>query len=138
MGSRTSADTPLRVVIADDDAFARRVIKLALRARGMTVVAEAKDGREAVRSTLIHRPDLVVLDAVMPGLDGILATRRILNAEPELPVVVLTGAGEDELGLQALRAGAVGVVPKDADLDALARAVERAGRGEWAIARAAG
>ncbi len=133
-----SADTPLRVVIADDDAFARRVIKHALQARGMTVVAEAKDGREAVELGLIHRPDVVVLDVVMPGLDGILATRRILNAEPELLVVVLTGAGEDELGLQALRAGAVGVVPKDADLDALARAVERAGRGEWAIARAAG
>ena len=133
-----SADTPLRVVIADDDAFARRVIKHALQARGMTVVAEAKDGREAVELGSIHRPDVVVLDVVMPGLDGILATRRILNAEPELLVVVLTGAGEDELGLQALRAGAVGVVPKDADLDALARAVERAARGEWAIARAAG
>ena len=133
-----SADTPLRVVIAHDDAFARRVIKHALWARGMTVVAEAKDGHEAVRSTLIHQPDLVVLDVVMPGLDGILATREILNADPELLVVVLTGAGQDELGLQALRAGAVAVVPDDADVDALARAVEAAGRGEWAIARAAG
>jgi NarL family two-component system response regulator LiaR len=133
-----SADTPLRVVIADDDAVARRVIKRALQARGMTVVAEAKDGREAVEFGLIYRPDVVVLDVVMPGLDGILATRRILNAEPELLVVVLTGAGEDELGIQALRVGAVGVVPKDAELDALARAVERAGRGEWAIARAVG
>ena len=129
-----SADTPLRVVIADHDAFARRVIEHALRARGMTVVAEAKDGREAVRFTLIHQPDLVVLDVVMPGLDGILATREILNADPELLVVVLTGAGED----QALRAGAVAVVPDDADGDALARAVEGAGRGEWAIARSAG
>jgi two-component system, NarL family, response regulator LiaR len=133
-----SADTPLRVVIADDDAVARRVLKRALQARGMTVVAEAKDGREAVEFGLIYRPDVVVLDVVMPGLDGILATRRILNAEPELLVVVLTGAGEDELGIQALRVGAVGVVPKDADLDALACAVEGAGRGEWAIARAAG
>jgi DNA-binding NarL/FixJ family response regulator len=138
MDSRTSADTPLRVVIADDDAFARRVITLALRARGMTVVAEAKDGREAVRSTLIHQPDLVVLDVVMPGLDGILATREILDAEPGLRVVVLTGAGEDALGIQALRAGAIAVVPDDADVDALARAVEGAGRGKWAIARAAG
>jgi NarL family two-component system response regulator LiaR len=133
-----SADTPLRVVIADEDAFARRLIKRALQARGMTVVAEAKDGREAVEFGLIYRPDVVVLDVVMPGLDGILATQRILNAEPDLLVVVLTDAGEDELGLQALRAGAVGVVPKDADVDALARAVERAGRGAWTIARAAG
>ena len=67
------------MVIADDDAFARRVIKRALQARGMTVVAEAKDGREAVEFGLIHRPDVVVLDVVMPGLDGILATRRILT-----------------------------------------------------------
>ena len=133
-----SADTPRRVVIADDDGFARRVIQHALQARGMTVVAEAKDGREAVRSCLLHRPDLAVLDVVMPGLDGILATREILNADPELLVVVLTGAGEDELGLHALRAGAVAVVPEDADVDALARAVEAAARGEWAIARAAG
>ena len=103
MDSRTSADTPLRVVIADDDAFARRVIKLALRARGMTVVAEAKDGREAVRSTLIHQPDLVVLDVVMPGLDGILATREILAANPDLRVVVLTGAGGTRLGSRRFR-----------------------------------
>jgi DNA-binding NarL/FixJ family response regulator len=124
----------LCVVIADDDAFARRLIKRALESRGMTVVAEARDGREAVEFSLIHRPDVVVLDVVMPGLDGVLATDRILKAEPDQLVIVLTGAGEDALGLLALRAGAVGVIPKDADLDGLARAVESAGRGEWAIA----
>jgi DNA-binding NarL/FixJ family response regulator len=133
-----SAETPLRVVIAADDAFARRVIKRALQARGMTVVAEAEDGRQAVRLGLLCRPDVVVVGAVMPGLDGILATREILNADPELLVVVLTRAGEDTLGLQALRAGAVAVIPEDAEFDALARAVEGAGRGEWAISRAAG
>ena len=133
-----STDTPLRVVIAGDDAVARRVIKRALRARGMTVVAEADDGREGVRLGLLYRPDVVVVDVVMPGLDGILATRELLNADPELLVVVLTGAGEDKLGLQALRAGAVAVIPEDAEFDALARAVEGAGRGEWAISRAAG
>jgi DNA-binding NarL/FixJ family response regulator len=136
--ARMSADAPLRVVIADDDAFARRLTKHALQARGMTVVAEAKDGREAVRFGLIYRPDLMVVDAVMPVLDGIRATREILSADPELLLVVLTGAGEDELGLQALRAGAVAVVPHDADFDALACAVEAAARGQWAIARTAG
>jgi DNA-binding NarL/FixJ family response regulator len=138
MDSRTSVDTPLRVVIADDDALSRRVIRLALQTRGMTVVAEAKDGREAVRSALIHQPDLVVLDVVMPELDGVLATREILDAEPDVLVVVLTGAGEDALGIQALRAGAIAVVPYDANVEALARAIEAAGRGKWAIARAAG
>jgi|SRR5215204_4985830 len=133
-----SANTPLRVVIADDDAIARRVIKHTLQAAGSTVVAEAKDGREAVEFGLMYRPDVVVLDIAMPWLDGILATRRILSAEPDLPVVVLTGAGEPELGLHALQAGAADVVPKDADLDALAGAVERAVRRVLPISRAAG
>jgi DNA-binding NarL/FixJ family response regulator len=132
-----SANTPLRVVIADDDAFARRVIKHALQASGMTVVAEAEDGREAVEFGLVYGPDVVVVDAVMPWLDGILATRRLLNADPGVLVVVLTGADEDELGLQGLQAGAVAAAPKDAEFDALARAVEAAGRGETAISRAA-
>ena len=104
----------------------------------MTVVAEAKDGREAVRCTLIHQPDLVVLDVVMPGLDGILATREILDADPDLLVVVLTGAGEDELGIEALRAGAVAVVPDDATSTRWLARVDGASRGKWAIARAAG
>jgi DNA-binding NarL/FixJ family response regulator len=133
-----SADRPLRVVIAGDDAFARRLIKHALQAAGMTVVAGAEDGRKAVELALIDRPDVVVVDAVMPRLDGILATRLILDADPGLLVVVLTGAGEDELGPQALGAGAVAVVPEDADLGALVRAVEGAGRGEMALAQAAG
>ena len=133
-----SADTPLRVVIADDDAFARRVTKHALQAAGMNVVAEAEDGREAVELGLRHRPDVVVIDVVMPKLDGILATRRILEANPGQPVVVLTGAGENELGLEALRAGAVDVVAKHADVDVLARALEAARREDAASSRAAG
>jgi CheY-like chemotaxis protein len=132
-----STATSLRVVLADDDAFARRVIKHALEAAGTTVVAEAENGYEAVELGLMCRPDVVIVDVVMPRLDGILATRRILNADPDLLVVALTGPGEDGLALQALRAGATAVVPKD-DFAGLPRAVEAAGRGEWAIARAAG
>ena len=125
----------LRVIIADDDAFARRVIKGALQAVGVTVVAEATDGDEAVQLSLHYRPDVVVMDAVMPGLDGILATRRILRANPDQLVVVLTGGGDDELGLLALRAGAVGFLSKDADVDALPRALEGVRRGEAAVSR---
>ena len=133
-----SADTPLRVVIADDDALARRMTKHALEAAGMSVVAEAEDGREAVELGLHHRPDVVLIDAVMPRLDGILATSRILEVCPSQVVMVLSGAGEGGLGLEALRAGAVDVVPKDAHLDELARAVAAAGRQEPAVSRAAG
>src|SRR3954447_14178351 len=97
-----SAEAPLRVIIADDDPFARRVIKGALQAAGLIVVAEAKDGHEAVELGVYYRPDVVVMDIVMPGLDGILATRRILEQVPDQLVVVLTGASGDDLGLLAL------------------------------------
>ena len=130
-----TAEGPLRVIIADDDPFARRVIKGALQAAGLTVVAEAKTGREAVQLVLHYRPDVVVMDVVMPELDGILATRQILKANPEQLVVVLTGGGEHELGLLALRAGAVGFLSKQANIDALPRALEGVRRGEAAISR---
>jgi DNA-binding NarL/FixJ family response regulator len=132
-----AAETQLRAVVADDDAFARRVTKHALEAAGMTVVAEAADGREAVELSLRLRPDLVVIDVLMPRLDGILATRRILEADPSQLVVVLTGAGEDELGFEALEAGAVDAVPKDADPDVLTRAFDEARREDATVARSA-
>jgi DNA-binding NarL/FixJ family response regulator len=132
-----SADTQLRVVIADDDAIARRVTRRALQEAGMTVVAEAMDGREAVQLSLRHGPDVVVMDAVLPRLDGILATRRVLEANPGQPVVVLTGADEDELVGEALRAGAVDVVPKDADPCLLIQALDAATGENAAVSRAA-
>jgi DNA-binding NarL/FixJ family response regulator len=130
-----SAEALLRVIIADDDPFARRVIKGALQAAGLTVVAEAKDGQEAVELAVYYRPDVVIMDVVMPQVDGILATRRILKQVPDQLVVVLTGSTEDELGLLALEAGAVGFLSKDADIDALPRALEGVRRGEGAISR---
>jgi NarL family two-component system response regulator LiaR len=131
-----TADGPPRVIIADDDPFARRVIKGALQVAGLTVVAEAKNGREAVQLALHYRPDVVVMDVLMPELDGILATRQILKVNPDQLVVVLTGGDERELGLLALTAGAVGFLSKEADIDALPRALEGVRRGEAAISRA--
>ena len=130
-----SGEAPSRVIIADDDPFARRVIKGALQAGGVTVVAEAKNGREAVQLGLHYRPDIVLMDVVMPELDGILATRQIRKANPDQLVVVLTGADEDEFGLLALRAGAVGFLSKDADVAGLVRALAGVRQGEAAISR---
>jgi NarL family two-component system response regulator LiaR len=127
----------LRAVIADDDPFARRVIRDVLQEAGVLVIAEARNGREACELTLFYRPDVVVMDVVMPELDGIVATRRIRKAIPEQIVVVLTGAGEEdqELGLQALRAGASGFLSKDLEINALPRVLEGVRAGEAAISR---
>jgi len=130
------ARSALRAIIADDDAFARHVIRDALQSAGIVVIAEARNGREAVELALYHRPDVVVMDMVMPEVDGIIATRRIVKELPEQIVVILTGADDDdEVGLQALRAGATGYLSKDLDIDALPRALEGARAGEAVLSR---
>jgi two-component system, NarL family, response regulator LiaR len=130
-------DERLRAVIADDDPFARRVIKDVLQRAGVIVIAEARDGRQAVELTLHYRPDVVVMDVVMPQLDGIVATRQIRRQLPEQLVIVLTRADSDdhELGLQALLAGASGFLSKDLEIEALPRALEGLRQGQAAISR---
>jgi two-component system, NarL family, response regulator LiaR len=131
-----SPDAALRAIVADDDPFARRVIKDSLQNAGIVVIAEARNGRQAVELVLYYRPDVVVMDVVMPELDGIVATRRIVKELPDQIVVILTGASDDdEIGLQALRAGATGYLSKDLDIDALPRALEGARSGEAVISR---
>jgi two-component system, NarL family, response regulator LiaR len=127
----------LRAVIADDDPFARRLVKDVLERADVIVIAEARDGREAVELTLHHLPDVVVMDVVMPGFDGIMATRHIRRQLPEQLVIVLTGAGsdDDELALLALRAGAGGFLSKDLEIEALPRALEGLRQGQAAISR---
>ena len=129
------AGDQLRVIIVDDDPLARRVIRLALDDPAMRVIAEAGNGRDAVQLALYHRPDVILMDVVMPELDGILATRRILETIPDQIVVVLTSDGEDEFGLSALQAGAVGFLSKDAEIEALPRVLQAVHAGEGAISR---
>ncbi len=125
-------EAPLRAIIVDDDAFARQLIKQRLQEAGITVIAEARNGRQGVELTLHYRPDVVLMDVVMPQLDGIIATRRIVEAEPDQIVVILTGADDDddEIGLQALSVGASGFLSKDLCIESLPEYLRdaRAGR----------
>ena len=132
-GART--DVPLRVIVADDDPLARRVVRDALEAGGIVVIAEAANGREAVELSLYYKPDVVLMDLVMPDVDGIQATRRILAREPDVEVVILTSSDDDEVGLVGLRAGASGFLNKRAGVDALPRALRGAVAGEAVVSR---
>ena len=126
---------PLRTIVVDDDPLVRRLIRDTLQEAGVIVIAEAVHGREAVELALFYRPDVVVMDYVMPELDGIAATRLIFEADPGIRVVLLTGAADAELGLRGLRAGAVGFLSKDIDLASLPRALRCAHEGEAVISR---
>lgn len=129
-------DSPLRVIVADDDPLARRMLRDLLQDAGITVIAEAASGREAVELALYYRPDVVVMDLIMPGVDGLAATRDIVARAPEVRVVILTSSEEDEVGLMTLRAGASGFLRKDVGSSrALPRALRRAHAGEAVVSR---
>jgi DNA-binding NarL/FixJ family response regulator len=126
---------PYRAVVADDDALARRAVVGVLVAAGFVVVAEARDGEEAVELVRYHKPDLVLMDIVMPRLDGIAATRQVVDEQLHPVVILLTSADQDDLGMLGLRVGASGYLRKDVELDALPRAVVGAIHGEAAVSR---
>lgn len=106
---------PIRVLVAEDSETARALLVSILRGHpAIDVIAEARNGEEAVRLTADHRPDLVTMDFRMPGMDGFEATRRIM-AETPTPVLIVTASenpAEVEKAMRTLRIGAVGVIPK--------------------------
>jgi NarL family two-component system response regulator LiaR len=130
-----NTETMLRTIVADDDPLVRRLIRDTLQRADVTVIAEASTGREAVELALFYHPDVVVMDFMMPEMDGIEATSRIYAHDPSIRVVLLTGAGDDELGMRGLRAGASGYLSKEVELEALPRALRGALDGEAAISR---
>ena len=114
----------IRLLIADDHAVVRTGLRhLVATFDDVELVGDAADGEEAVRLSAEHVPDVVLMDIEMPVLDGIEATRRIVETEPQIAVVVLTSFSDREQILRALDAGAVGYLLKDAEPAELERAV---------------
>jgi DNA-binding NarL/FixJ family response regulator len=123
---------PTRVLVADDHTVVRQGLVGLLRAAGeFEIVAEAKDGHEAVEKALATRPDVVILDVAMPRLDGFEAARRIKKALPAVRILALTMHEDEEYILRMVRAGVSGYLVKDtaaAELQAAIRAL-RSGKG---------
>lgn len=125
----------MRAVVADDDPLARRAIRAVLRDGGITVVAEAADGQQAIAAARNHRPDIILVELNLPGPGAAMVARRISSALPEVRVVVIASAADDAAALRVLHAGASGFVSKANDIDALPRVLEGVVRGEAAISR---
>lgn len=121
----------IRVLVADDERLVRAGFRMILAAEpDIDVVAEAGDGREALAEVRRSRPDVVLMDIRMPEVDGLTATRRILDLAGERPhVILLTTFDLDEYVYQALRAGASGFLLKDAPEDQLVAAIRVAATG---------
>lgn len=122
---------PLRVLIVDDHAIVREGLRTLLSEEGdIEVVGEASNGAEAVALTATLRPDVVLMDLVMPGVDGIEATRLLRRSSPSSQVLVLTSFGDDQRVYNAVQAGAVGYLLKDVLKPELLRAIRSVARGE--------
>jgi DNA-binding NarL/FixJ family response regulator len=123
----------MRILIADDHALFRDGLRSLLTANGYEVVAEAKNGREAV--TLAHQiqPEMVLMDLSMPEVDGLAAT-KILSAElPQVKVIILTASESDETLFDAIKSGAQGYLLKNLEADDFFALLDRAAAGEPAL-----
>ncbi|MBA2776704.1 MAG: response regulator transcription factor [Chloroflexia bacterium] len=109
----------MRVLIADDHALFRDGLRSLLEARGVDVVAEAKDGGEAIALARLHRPDIVLMDLMMPVTNGLAATRLISVEMPLVRVVVLTASEDDADLFEAVKSGAQGYLSKNLEAQEL-------------------
>lgn len=130
-GSSDTRQPPITVLLVDDHAVVLRGLRFFLETEAdIEVVGEAGDGRSALEAVERLRPDVVLMDLVMPGIDGVQATREVVRAYPETKVIVLTSFSEQDRVVPAIQAGAAGYLLKDVAPDALAEAIRAVHRGE--------
>jgi DNA-binding NarL/FixJ family response regulator len=120
----------VRVVLADDHEMVRQGLRVLLEREGFEVVADAPDGREAMKLCEKHGPEVAILDLAMPLLNGVDAAREIIKSNPRTKVVLLTMHTEDHLILESLRAGVTGYVLKTKASGELVQAIRAVCRGE--------
>jgi DNA-binding NarL/FixJ family response regulator len=134
MGATRPKPVPVRVVVVDDQRLFRiGLVELLRNESSVDVVAQAEDGEEAIVRVAALLPDVVLMDVGMPRLDGIRATARIVAEHPSVHVLILASVQTDDSVVQALRAGAVGYVLKDADREAVVAAITRAAQGRHVL-----
>ena len=122
---------PITVLIVDDERTFGEALELALgREKDLRIVDVATDGTQAIRAADEFHPDVVLMDVAMPGMNGIEATRRIKEADPDARVVILSGHDDEHLLARAVQAGATGMLRKTEAVVNVATTVRRAHRGE--------
>jgi len=120
----------MRVVLADDHALFRDGLRSLLEARGLEVVGEASDGREAVALATRLRPDVLLMDLSMPNMGGLDATRALIAQAPDVKIVILTASEDDADLFEAIKSGAQGYLFKNLKAEDLLEMLEAVGRGE--------
>ena len=133
-GTARQTTPPIRVLIADDHTLVRQGLRqLCEGLGGFTVVAEAEDGAQAVALARETQPDVILMDIVMPDVDGVEAIRRIMREMPAARIIALTMYRQEQYMLDAIRAGARGYLLKTVDAGELIAAIEAVSRGDFLI-----
>jgi two-component system, NarL family, response regulator LiaR len=131
LDSSVEAHQPIRVLLVDDHAVVRQGLKMFLSLdKDIVVIGEAQNGQEACELTAALKPDIVLMDIIMPIMDGLTAIQKIKMSQPEVEIIALTSILEDDKVFKAIHAGAMGYLMKDTKADALAKAIKGASRGE--------
>lgn len=131
LSHRAPPDAAIRLIIADDHTLFREGLRALLSAQpGLEIVGEAATGAEVVALAAQELPDIILMDIQMPGLNGLTATARLLDANPHIGVIVLTMLEDDDSVFAAMRAGARGYVLKGADKTEMLRTIQAVARGE--------
>ena len=122
--------TPLRILLADDHVTVRHGLKLLIDSQAdMTVISEASDGNSAIQNAIALKPDVIVMDISMPGMNGLAATRALKQKQPDVIIVTLTRHGDDAYVQELLRAGVSGYVLKQSPPAELLQAIRAAAAG---------
>ncbi len=125
------SDSTISVLIVDDHVIVRKGIKALLNeVNDIIVIGEASNGEEAIIVADILKPDVILMDLVMPNVDGIQATSKIMGKQPEVRILALTSYTSDELVFPAIKAGALGYLLKDSDPKELVNAIRQVYKGE--------
>lgn len=115
-----------RILVVDDAAFMRMMIKSMLEKNGHTVVGEAQNGAEAIKAYTSLQPDLVTMDITMPEMDGINAVRGIMALDPKAKIIMCSAMGQQDLVIEAIQSGAKDFVVKPFNEDRVVTAINRA------------
>jgi NarL family two-component system response regulator LiaR len=126
--------TTIRILLVDDHAVVRSGLsKFLLVNKDLKLVGEASDGAEAVQMAGLYHPDVIIMDLMMPGMDGVTATRTIHQKYPEIKIIALTSFSEQNMVQGALQAGAIGYLQKNASASDLGNAIRSAYAGRMTL-----
>lgn len=117
-----------RFLICDDTAFMRMMLRNIVEEMGHEVVAEARNGKEAVSNFMMHRPDLITMDITMPEMDGIAALKRIMEIDDQAKVIMCSAMGQQHMVMEALRSGAKDFIVKPLQKERVVQAFQKAFR----------